>query len=143
MSTYEDQANTYAHAGPGYKRRERLNARPKTTAEVQPKPEHRLNQNPGQEEPRRMSGRNVRQKIIKLTLEIGSFGAIVDRLEQEQYGDASKVLVSNIRDHTLTVLRVIMAEGLITEKALNRYRATAKEKQQKRFTKRERLDDDD
>jgi hypothetical protein len=139
--------NDYSAAGPGHKRRERqtLKSIPRTMEKSKPKrpdvERHRLKK-PAQHEAPMMTGRNLRQKIIQLTLQIGSFGAIVDRLEQEQYGPASKVLVSNVRDHAMTVLRVIMDEGLISQKALNRYRKDAKEAQRKRF-KRERLDDDD
>ena len=129
--------NDYSAAGPGAKRRKM-----RETPDDDVKPTNRLRLNnverhkprkPAKEEPATMTGRNLRQKIIQLTLQIGSFGEIVDRLEREHYGPASKVLVSNIRDHTLTALRVIMAEGLITEKQLARYRADAKEAQRRRF----------
>jgi hypothetical protein len=134
-----DMNNDYSHAGPGAKRRrvrEQLD-------DVPPKivrPEYRRNRKPEnaqEEQPIRRTARSLRHKIIQLTLEIGSFGEIVDRLESEQYGPASKVLVSNIRDHALTVLKVMMAEGLVTEKALLRYRADAKEAQRRRFKRRD------
>jgi hypothetical protein len=135
-----DMNNDYSLAGPGAKRR----AKQETRNDVKPVKRLRLDnverhkpRKPAKEVPQTMSGRNLRQKIIQLTLQIGSFGEIVDRLEREQYGPASKVLVSNIRDHTLTALRVIMAECLITEKQLARYRADAKEAQRRRFRRDE------
>jgi hypothetical protein len=140
MSTYADQSNDFSHAGPGAKRRrERFEDNPPRKI-ARDRPEYRANrkpQNAQEDEPIRMTARSLRHKIIELTLQIGSFGDIVDRLEQEQYGPASKVLVSNIRDHALTVLKVMMAEGLVSEKALSRYRADAKEAQRKRFKRRD------
>jgi hypothetical protein len=128
--------NDYTSAGPGHKRRVQrltLDTIPKTIAKPKVKPEYRRNRKPAQEEPLNVTARTLRHKIIELTLQIGSFGEIVDRLEREGYGPASKVLVSNVRDHAMTVLRVCLAEGLITEKALSRYRSDAKEAQRRRF----------
>jgi hypothetical protein len=132
-----DNNNDYSFAGPGHGRRVKrmtLDEVPRKIAKTKlPNAErHRVRKNAQQEAPI-VTGRQLRHKIIQLTLQIGSFGAIVDRLEQEQYGPASKVLVANVRDHAMTVIRVMMDEGLITEKQLSRYRAEAKDAQRRRF----------
>jgi hypothetical protein len=135
-----DWNNDYTSAGPGHKRRVQrltLDTIPKTIATAKAKPEYRRNRKPAQQEPLKVSGRDLRNKIIKLTLQLGSFGDIVERLDSENYGPASKVLISSVRDHAMTVLKVIMAEGLITEKQLARYRADAKDAQRRRFKRRD------
>jgi hypothetical protein len=145
MSTYDDQANTYASAGPGYERRVkrlRLDEVPRAMnvkREKKPQPEYRANRKPrkdAQEAPT-ITARTLRHKIIQLSLQLPHFGDVVARLDLEGYGPPTKVLISNVRDHALTVLRVIMDEGLITEKALSRYRSDAKEEQRRRFKRRD------
>lgn len=138
-------SNEYGDAaGPGAKRREAkankreyLDDRPKPKTKGKVEPYHRPRQKDAEE--RIWNGRaiDVQRKIIKLTLQISSVGEIVERLEQEAYGPASKVLVSGIRNHTMAVLKVIMDEGLITEKQLARYRRDAHDAQKRRFKRRD------
>jgi hypothetical protein len=118
-----DQSNDYSFAGPGAKRRRErltLDTIPKKIAKAKPykyrKPEN------AQEETIGVTARGMKAKIARLTLQHDSFGDIYERLDREGYGVASKVLVSHCRDQTMQVLRVIMDEGLITQKALDAYR---------------------
>jgi hypothetical protein len=117
-----DQSNDYSFAGPGAKRRRErltLDTIPKKIAKAKPykysKPEN------AQEETIRVTARWMKAKIARLTLQ-HDLGDIYELLDREGYGVASKVLVSHGRDQTMQVLRVIMDEGLITQKALDAYR---------------------
>jgi hypothetical protein len=56
-----------------------------------------------------------------------SFGDIYERLDREGYGIASKVLISAVRDQAMQVLRIIMAEGLITQQDLDAIESSARQ----------------
>jgi hypothetical protein len=139
-----DWNNDYSAAGPGYKRRTQAKREYLGEPKVKPKPKLRLNNaerhRPRQDaDDRTWTGRIVdtKGKIIKLSLQLAKFHDVNDRLEREGYGPVSRVLISNSRDWTMSVLRVCIAEGLITEKALARYRADAHDEQKRRFKRRD------
>jgi hypothetical protein len=136
-----DQSNDYSFAGPGAKRRRErltLDTIPKKIAKAKPykyrKPEN------AQEETIRVTARAMKAKIARLTLQHDSFGDIYERLDREGYGVASKVLVSHGRDQTMQVLRVIMDEGLITQKALDAYRKQTQANYRARFKRKRESD---
>jgi hypothetical protein len=138
-----DMNNDYTHAGPGAKRRrERLTLEtiPKKIAKHRPKPyQHRKPEN-AKEETIGMTARGMKAKIALLTLQHASFGDIYERLDREGYGVASKILVSHVRDQTMQVLRVIMDEGLITQKSLDAYREQSQANYRSRFKRKREAD---
>lgn len=138
-----DMNNDYSAAGPGAKRKvERL-----TLASIprkidggrkrRIKPYQAHKPENAQEEIVKVTAKGLKAKITLLTLQYSSFGDIVDRLDREGYGPPTKVLISHVRDQAMSVLKVIMGEGLITEKALSRYREDAQEAQRRRFKRRD------
>ena len=85
----------------------------------------------------KLTATGVKHRITLLTLQHEHYFDICDRLDKDGFGDLTKVLISHHRDMVRQVLKVIMSEGLITEKALNAYRATAQELQRRRFKRRD------
>lgn len=142
MSTYADQSNSYGFAGPGAKRRvERLTLDTIPKRISKPKPNrHQTPTNAKSAEQGntiKLTATGVKHRITLYTLQHEHYFDICDRLNKDGFGDLTKVLISHHRDMVRQVLKVIIAEGLITEKALSRYRADAQEAQRRRFRSRE------
>jgi hypothetical protein len=131
-----DMNNDYSSAGPGAKRRvERLT--PDTIPKRISKPNRHqtpINAKSAEQGNRiKLTATGVKHRITLLTLQHEHYFDICDRLNKDGFGDLTKVLISHHRDMVRQVLKVIIAEGLITEKALSRYRADAQEAQRRRF----------
>ena len=146
MSLYDGQSNDHSYAGPGAKRRrcekrrrrERLD--PTETSERKPKPyQHRTptNERAAQEDNTiKVTAKGAKHRITLLTLQHESFFDICDRLRNEGFGDLTNVLISHQRDIVRHVLRVMIDENLITQKAIDECRKQSQANYRSRFKRK-------
>lgn len=121
-----DQNNGYEFAGPGRKRRERLAlaniAQSLTPRTIKPRTAPKaLSERTSKREAREISGKALKDKIRKLTLRTNSFREVCDELERANIS-ASGVLVSDHRSEMREIVALLIEEGLIDARRLERYR---------------------
>ncbi|MCC8946475.1 hypothetical protein H8A97_15470 [Bradyrhizobium sp. Arg62] len=120
-----DQNNGYEFAGPGRKRRERLALanieQAFTPRTIKPKiaPKYRPQETP-KRETREITERGLKSKIRLLTIQTESFKEVCDELERANIS-ASGILVSNYRTPMREIVALLIEEGLIDKRRLERY----------------------
>jgi hypothetical protein len=83
-----------------------------------------------------VTAKGAKHRITLLSLQHESFFDICDRLRNEGFGDLTNVLISHQRDIVSPVLRVIIDENLITQKAIDEYRKQSQASYRSRFKRK-------
>jgi hypothetical protein len=124
-----DQNNDFTLAGPGAKRRRmRLEEIPremgspsKDKPKAYPRKPENAKQGTASRETLNVTERGIKWKIRTLTLQTETFGEVRDELRRANY-PGSAVLVSAIRNEMREIVKLLIAEGVLDEKRLERYR---------------------
>lgn len=124
----EDQNNGYEFAGPGAKRRRmRLDEVPraltpkrKTSRPYEAKPKSDK-QEAAKRDERDVSAHGLKAKIRRLTLQTESFAEVCDEMKRANY-PGSGVMISHVRSEMREIVKLLIAEGLLDERQLERHR---------------------
>ncbi|MCK1547185.1 hypothetical protein IVB12_36000 [Bradyrhizobium sp. 179] len=113
--------NEYTFAGPGRKRRERLE---RAAHQTEPKPDssqRKAATSKRAPEFRDVSGSEMKKAIRLLTLRTETFKDVSNALERKGYR-ASGLAIAGVRSDMRATIKLLLEEGLLDERRLKQYR---------------------